>query len=79
MALMLSVSLAACERKDPKKDVKVIKTEKVLVQKEPVTVNTLDKRVTALEQRNREVDQAVVAKRKKGKFSPAPKYDPNFK
>lgn len=63
LALMLSVSVAACERKEDK-TVKVVKTEKVLVQKEPVSIMSLDKRVSALEQRNREVDAAVRAKRK---------------
>lgn len=62
MALVLTTGLTACEWK--KENVKVVKTEKVLVQKEPVSIMSLDKRVSALEQRNREVDAAVRAKRK---------------
>lgn len=63
MVLMLSVSVAACERKQ---EVKVVKTEKIVAapqKAEVVSLQSLDRRVSLLEKRNAEVDAAVRAKR----------------
>lgn len=64
MILSLGITVSACQKKDEagKAPVKAVKMERV-VPSEQVTVGSLDKRVTVLEQRNREVDAAVRRKR----------------
>lgn len=60
MVLMSTVSLTACNKSENKKsDVKVVKTEKAQVFPEPVTVSSLDKRVSAIEARNARIDTNI--------------------
>lgn len=68
LILGLAVSLSACQKKE---DVKVVKTERVVVVKP--SLESLDHRVTVLE------EARVRANAKVKKFTPAPKYDPNYK
>lgn len=60
--LLLASTVAACERKDVKPSVKQASLAEVVAKKQP-SVLTLEQRVYALEQRNREIDAAVRRKR----------------
>lgn len=69
LALGFTLSFGACQKKEVKSE--VVKTERVVVVKP--TLENLDRRVTVLE------EARARANAKAKKFSPAPKYDPNFK
>lgn len=69
MIVLIASTVSACEKK--KEDVKVVKTERVVVVKP--TLENLDHRVTVLE------EARARANAKAKKFSPAPVYDPKYK
>lgn len=72
MVVALSLSVGACQKKEVKPSTKTEPVSKQVVVVKP-TLENLDKRVTAVE------DRLNKARAARGQFTPAPKYNPNFK